>query len=158
MKFFVPGKPAPQLPKHIIASIEVAPSGCWIWTKSRSRDGYGWASLNSKTHQAHRLVYRLIVGDPPEGSVLDHTCRVRHCVNPAHLEPVSPRENLNRSTLTPTGMRTCVKGHELAVIRGQRRCPTCSADYEIRRRPAKARIERERRARKRAEAQAKEGK
>lgn len=138
-----------NLPSHIIDGIQVGPSGCWLWTKSKSRDGYGWASLDNKTHQAHRLVYRLTKGDPPEGAHLDHLCRVRHCVNPNHLEPVTPRENLERSTLTPAGMKTCVKGHSLEVLRGQRRCLTCLADYEERRRPEKARLERERRARKR---------
>ncbi|WP_280489527.1 HNH endonuclease signature motif containing protein [Nocardia farcinica] len=150
-RLFVPGDPAPQqLPSHIIAAIEVGPSGCWLWQRSRSRDGYGWASLHNKTYQAHRLVYRLLKGEPPTGTVLDHTCRVRHCVNPDHLEPVTPRENLLRSTLTPTGMRTCVKGHEFIRMRRQRRCPICLAEYEERRRSAKARMERERRARRKA--------
>lgn len=148
MKLFVPGAPAPQgLPAHIAKAIEVSPSGCWLWTQSRSRDGYGWASLNNRTHQAHRLAYELLVGKPPVGMVLDHLCRIRHCVNPSHLEPVTNRENLERSTLTTTGMKTCVKGHELSELRGQRRCLTCLADYEDRRRTEKARRERERRAR-----------
>ncbi|VFA94748.1 Uncharacterised protein [Nocardia farcinica] len=55
-----------------------------------------------------------------------------------------------RSTLTPTGMRTCVKGHEFIRMRRQRRCPICLAEYEERRRSAKARMERERRARRKA--------
>ena len=138
MKFFVPPRMA--------AKIEVSPSGCWLWTASKSRDGYAWTSVGNKTYQAHRLMYVFACGEIPAGLVLDHLCRRRHCVNPEHLEPVSPAENLRRSTLTPAGMKTCVKGHEFVVIRGQRRCPTCLADYEERRKPLKARAERERRA------------
>lgn len=139
------------LPAHIIDGIQVGPSGCWLWTKSKSRDGYGWTSLANKTHQAHRLVYRLKVGEPPAGLHLDHLCRTRHCVNPDHLEPVTPRENLMRSTLTTAGMKTCIKGHDLEILRGQRRCLVCLAEYEDRRRPMKAQMERDRRARIKAE-------
>lgn len=136
------------LPSHIQRAIVVDPSGCWIWQRSRSRDGYGWASLHNKTHQAHRLVYKLLAGEPPEGMHLDHLCRVRHCVNPAHLEPVTPGENIRRSTLTPAGMTECAKGHgELSEMRGQRRCLACLAQYEESRRESKRLQERARRAR-----------
>ncbi|WP_405373373.1 MULTISPECIES: HNH endonuclease signature motif containing protein [unclassified Microbacterium] len=118
------------LPRHIRRSIAEGQGGCWLWTRSRSRDGYGWTSLDDKTYQAHRLVFRLLRGEPDAGQVLDHLCRVRHCVNPDHLEPVSPRENLARSPLTPTGMGdTCIKGHPLSKWHGQRRCVTCKAAY-----------------------------
>ena len=88
------GVAAPQLPPHIKSGIcEDPDTGCWLWLKSRSRDGYGWTSLGDKTYQAHRLVYRLLAGEPPEGTVLDHLCRVRHCVNPAHLFLGSTADN-----------------------------------------------------------------
>lgn len=117
-----------QLPKHILQGFKIDPStGCWLWQRSLDRDGYGWSSLHNKTHQAHRLVYRLLVNEPPAGATLDHLCRVRHCVNPDHLEPVSNRENLLRSELTPAGMKCCAKcGGEFDVLpSGQRRCRPC---------------------------------
>lgn len=117
------------LPHHIRRNIGPGDQGCWVWLKSRSRDGYGWASLNNKTFQAHRLVFELMRGQVPDGLVLDHICRVRHCVNPAHLEPVTPRENLVRSELTPAGMVVCKRGHELENWTRQRRCPVCFAEY-----------------------------
>lgn len=116
------------LPRHIRRNIGPSESGCWLWLRSRSTDGYGWASLNNKTHQAHRLVYALLRGEPAAGLVLDHLCRVRHCVNPDHLEPVTPRENLRRGE-TPTGATTCDEGHPLSPYRGQRRCLLCLARY-----------------------------
>ena len=137
-----------SLPRHVRRNIVAGGGGCWLWTRSTSPDGYGWASLDDRTHQAHRLVYRLVIGEPPEGTHLDHLCRVRHCVNPAHLEPVTPGENLRRSPLTPAGMTTCAKGHELEPLRGQRRCPVCLADYEAGRKESKRIAEQERRARK----------
>lgn len=120
------------LPRHLKRNITLGEHECWLWTRSLSPDGYGWASLNNKTYQAHRLVYRLIKGYPPTGDVLDHLCRVRHCVNPDHLEPVSPRENLRRSELTPTGMDHCMRcGGPFEFIgrtTTQRRCKVCAEE------------------------------
>lgn len=135
-----------MLPRHIRRNIKEGPGGCWIWTRSCSPDGYGWASLNNKTYQAHRLVYRLTVGAIPEGLVLDHLCRVRNCVNPDHLEPVTPRENLARGN-TPTGWSRCQRcNSEFIKLRNQRRCPKCLEAYEAARKPIKRIQQRARRA------------
>lgn len=143
-----------DLPRHIQCNIiRDDDSGCWLWKRSLSSDGYGWASLNNKTAQAHRLVYRLLRGEPPEGLVLDHLCRVRHCVNPAHLEPVTPRENLLRSENTPAGAKHCGKcGGDFIELRGQRRCPACLEAYKLARREHNRDRERERRRRLKEEA------
>lgn len=66
---------------------------------------------------AHRIAYELVVGPIPEGLTLDHLCRVRRCVNPEHLEPVTMGENLRRG-MSPAmiSKRTgiCKRGHSLA--------------------------------------------
>ena len=121
-----------SLPDHIQSGIKVCPdTGCWLWQKSKSRDGYGWTSLNHKTHQAHRLVYKLLCGEPLPGLVCDHLCSVRHCVNPAHIELVTPGENIRRSPVTPAGQDRCTKcGGEFQLIgkaKPQRRCKACAA-------------------------------
>jgi len=132
------------LPDHL-CDFEVDDSGCWLWQKSRNRDGYGWASMNGKTYQAHRLIYRLAVGAVPQGMILDHLCRVRHCVNPDHLEPVTPAENLRRSPITQAGQTHCLRcGSDFAQVGVQRRCPRCMADYEVSRQARKREQSRER--------------
>jgi len=86
----------------------------WIWLRP-GPDGYGtmqWRDENGKvvTRRAHRLMYQILVGPIPAGMDLDHLCRVRACVNPEHLEPVTRKENVARGI--GHGSEThCPKGH-----------------------------------------------
>jgi hypothetical protein len=70
---------------------------CWEWTAALTKDGYGQARRSGKNVKAHRHVYQVLVGPLAPGvQQLDHLCRVRRCVNPDHLEPVTPLENIRR--------------------------------------------------------------
>lgn len=77
---------------------EAAGDACWEWFGGRSTGGYGRFFNGSRHVAAHRFAYELLVGPIPAGLDIDHLCRVRHCVNPAHLEPVTRSENLRRGT------------------------------------------------------------
>lgn len=66
---------------------------CWLWVGTVNAGGYGQVSFTSQCRLAHRVVYERTVGPIPDGLQLDHLCRVRRCVNPDHLEPVTNREN-----------------------------------------------------------------
>lgn len=93
---------------------------CWLWTDALDGCGYGRMAMGSRTTttyrvSAHRYAYELLVGDIPEGLELDHLCRVRHCVNPDHLEPVTHLVNIMRgeSPVSHNGEKThCPQGHE----------------------------------------------
>jgi hypothetical protein len=87
----------PTLPDRIESKVRRQDDGCWIWTAETGRDGYGRTKADGRRVMAHRLVYTLLAGPIPAGLQLDHLCRVRSCVNPAHLEPVTSRENTLRS-------------------------------------------------------------
>lgn len=71
---------------------------CWLWVGSLYKNGYGcWYSGDPKaTRYAHRASYEGLIGPIPRGLQVDHLCRVRHCVNPSHLEAVTVRENVVR--------------------------------------------------------------
>lgn len=74
------------------------PDGCWLWTGFRRPAGYGQTGRNrGSAKQAHRVAYEMLVGPIPAGMELDHLCRMTPCVNPAHLEPVTPAENRRRA-------------------------------------------------------------
>ena len=74
--------------------------GCWAWSAGFSRSGYGKMYLCEPGRRvsltAGRIGYELLVGEIPEGLMLDHLCRNRGCVNPKHLEPVTNQENARR--------------------------------------------------------------
>lgn len=94
--------------------VEKRPHGCWLWTGVIQAGGYGRFRTQNRGHMAHRWLYEQLVGPIPEGMQLDHLCRVRNCVRPDHLEPVTPRENTLRSNATSAvnaRKDVCVNGH-----------------------------------------------
>ena len=107
------------------------PDACWPWTASLTPDGYGRMSWHDGDIGAHRLSWILAHGMPvPDGLVIDHLCRVRHCVNPAHLEAVTQQLNLRRGVGTNAAKTHCPSGHEYTDANtyracGRRLCRTC---------------------------------
>lgn len=83
--------------------------GCIIWQGSINRTGYALIKdENRKTRLGHRAVYEAVIGPIPDGLTLDHLCRVRACINPDHLEPVTVAENTRRAAANKTH---CPAGH-----------------------------------------------
>lgn len=128
-------------------------SGCWLWIGSGTR-GYGMFRLGStldgtrRRLYAHRLAYEWLVGPIPDGLEVDHKCRVRACVNPAHLEPVTRHENMRRAlpyrTPFPRHWQStktqCPRGHAYDVLRRRgpsgalyRMCRSCNNANWLRR-------------------------
>lgn len=110
---------------------------CWEWQKSTNPKGYGLFYVGQRMIFAHRFAWESENGPIPSGLVTDHLCRNRPCVNPAHLEPVTNRENILRgdgpSALSARATQ-CEKGHDLSGTnlghdRGWRYCKSCRNEY-----------------------------
>ena len=87
---------------------------CWIWLGAINKAGYGHAWNGQKVCRAHRLSYELLVGKFPPKKMSDHLCRVRRCVNPEHIEPVTNRQNVLRGNSPIAGyakQTQCKRGH-----------------------------------------------
>ena len=112
-------------------------TGCWIWIAKINKDGRGQVKIriNGKwtSDLAHREVYKVYRGPIPNGTELDHLCRVPCCVNPWHLEPVTHKVNSQRGMGTwPMNPRRthCKRGHllleaNLVHYEGRNRCRLC---------------------------------
>ena len=103
------------LPQRMLDKImPVTESGCWIWMASHTKEGYGTTSWHGKQNVAHRVIWSIVNGPIPLGLHIDHLCRVRPCVNPAHMELVTQRENILRG-VGPSAIHAtktqCPRGH-----------------------------------------------
>lgn len=100
-------------------SVRDPETGCWQWQGSINDGGYGYFRKGPRgavqRFTAHRAIYELVVGPIPPGMDLDHLCRLRSCVNPEHLEPVTRQVNLLRG-IGWAGLHAaqthCRHGHE----------------------------------------------
>ncbi len=104
-------------------NLGINPGDCWLWLGGKTYNGYGLFGRGRseggkgiwRTQRAHRISYELTMGEIPDGLTLDHLCRNRLCVNPAHLEPVTRGENVLRGETIPRinhEKTACKNGHE----------------------------------------------
>lgn len=108
---------------------------CWLWAAALDPAGYGRFNAGRQgTVLAHRFAYQTLVAEIPPGLVLDHLCRVRNCVNPYHLDPVTAEVNTTRGEggAEQAARTHCPYGHPytdentyISPKSGSRCCITC---------------------------------
>jgi hypothetical protein len=135
-------------------------TGCWHWGGTIHHTGYGSYWYGYRSVLPHRYIYEVIHGPLPPVMKVDHICRNKSCVNPAHLDAVTQRENIIRG-MAPASVNAakthCIHGHPFAgdnlIVRcygshPRRCCLECTR--EIGRRSSKKRRDLQKQSRKKA--------
>jgi hypothetical protein len=130
--------------ERILRCVSPEPNtGCWLWLMRVGKGGYAHIKVKRKHMLAHRVSYELFSGPIPIGLQIDHLCRQRCCVNPKHLEPVTPSTNIRRGSISEVVKRRhqsrthCKRGHEFTAENTRIRinvwpiriCLKCLSDY-----------------------------
>jgi len=120
----------------LMTRVEMVPfSGCWLWMGYVGPKGYGRVEISGRNVPSHKAMLIANGKEIPAGLFVDHICRVRCCVNPAHLRIVTPRQNALENSISPPAINNakthCVYGHELSgsnlllYKEGERICREC---------------------------------
>jgi hypothetical protein len=99
----------PDLPAGFWDKVNKTPT-CWLWAASLDGKGYGQVRVGYAMYRAHRLAFADANGGIPPGMVIDHTCHVKSCVNPSHLQAVTQQQNMENRVGAPRPSISGVRG------------------------------------------------
>lgn len=123
--------PPPRTLLEQISDKVLVGDDCWLWQGATTRGGYGHLKIKGRNKRAARVLYELLVGPIPAGLTLDHLCRVRLCVHPAHLEPATNAVNVQRA-VAATG-RQARHGTRSKYVSGCHCAPCSTANRDAQR-------------------------
>lgn len=110
--------------------------GCWEWKGAKDKDGYGILTFRGKTYRANRVSLQLDGRPAGKGTYACHHCDNPACVNPRHLYPGTPSQNVadarRRKRLAVGERRSKLTNDQVLAIRGDpRSCTQVCKDYGV---------------------------
>lgn len=128
--------PAKKIPIFFRFNMKWEPNkrGCWEWTSTLSKAGYGKIWYEGKQIPAHRMAWAIHRGPIPKGAMICHICDNPKCVNPLHLYIgdgfTNQQDAVNRKRHKEARKTHCPKGHPYSISntylwRNQRACRKC---------------------------------
>ena len=95
-----------NLMTRFLSKINKIEKGCWIWQAAKDVNGYGCLAIEGKKERAHRVSYKLFIGNIKDiensdyrGACVIHSCDNRACVNPSHLRIGTHQDNMNDKSI-----------------------------------------------------------
>jgi len=122
-------------------------NSCWNWKGCLNNAGYGMFRVNGKNYSPHRFSFETFIHKIPENMIIDHLCKNRSCVNPAHLDFVTNQENIRRGKNYQSKQTHCKRGHEFNAINsrlsidGKRVCKICRNDNQNKKRKLRGKLQ-----------------
>lgn len=77
----------------LLSNRTIDDNGCWLWTKSCGKNGYGQIYIKRNPFAVHRISYETFIGEVPAGLLVLHHCDVKRCFNPQHLHVGTHADN-----------------------------------------------------------------
>lgn len=110
-------------------------AGCWLWTGYIQTRGYGQFSVKTKGRErrrvAHLILFEATHGPLPAGLFAHHRCEVKRCVNPSHLELLTPAQHAAHHN----NRTHCRFGHlRVRYPSGRSNCQICQNENRARKR------------------------
>ena len=120
-----------KLPRNAAANIYINLKGCWRWKGATGARGRPFVCWKGHSPYLHRALYAILYGKIPPNVILRHKCDDILCINPAHLEQGSRKDNMH-DAMRRQGLNIKVPQEAVDALRKGSLLPKdCALKYNV---------------------------